>query len=360
MAVVVGESEAWASVKASLQEKHLEVSDPADLVPLLHKLRRRYEKGLDPLYQAFDQKLSRDEAALAAVQAGLASEIARQTHPLLEEVRRIERALEENRSCSWLRRFTILLFPTLRLKARKRAVCASRDKITAALHNDLLLRREKQEFNRQNRTQIVADRHQQYADQATLVEQVLNSPELAGAQAELDVLACLQELPDNYHVYCDLKLRAHRSIRFAGDYLQSAQIDYLVVGPSGVFVLEVKRWSRQFIAQGDYFDPYQQVGRSAYLCYDLLWTYGEKTRVQSILVNCGAIPPPAGEDYYVQVVTPLELLGSLVRYRGRTLDAAAVNEAIAVLKAFSQWEDAAPPSHHGRTRKRGKKRRRGF
>ena len=357
MAIVVGESEAWASVKASLQEKRLEVSHPADLAPLLHKLRQRCEQGLDPLYQAFDEKLSRDAAALTAAQAGLASEIARQTQPLLEEAHRAERTLEENRSCSWLRRFTILLFPTLRLMLRKRKVCASKDKIIAALHSDLRLRRGRQEHNRQNRTQIVADRHQQYAHQAAFVEQVLNSPELAGAQAELDVFACLQELPDSYHVYCDLNLRAHRSIRFAGEYLQSAQIDYLVVGPTGVFVLEVKRWSRQFIEQGNYFDPYQQVGRACYLCYDLLRTYGEKNRVQSILVNCGAIPPPTGEDYYVQVVTPSELLGRLVNHRGRTLDAAAVNEAIAVLKAFSQREDTAPPSHPGRIRRRGKKRR---
>ena len=359
MAVVVGESEAWASVKASLQKKHLEVAEPADLAPLQDKLRRRYAQGLNPLYQAFDRKLSRDDASLVAAQASLASEIARQTQPLREETDRIERALEENRSCSWLRRLTILLLPTLRLKVRKRAIYVSRDKITAVLNNDLLSRRRKQEFNRQNRTQIVTDRHQQYAHQAAFVEQVLSSPELVGAQAELDVLACLQELPDSYHVYCDLNLRAHRSIRFAGDYLQSAQIDYLVVGPTGVFVLEVKHWSRQFIAQGGYFDPYQQVGRASYLCYDLLRTYGEKTRVQSVLVNCGAIPPPEGEDYHVQVVTPLELLGSLVRYRGRTLDAAAISQAIAVLNAFSQMENIVPPSHHSKIRKRGK-RRHGF
>ena len=357
MAHVVGESEAWASVRASLQEKRLQVSVPAELTLLLHTLRHRYEQGLEPLYEAFDRKIAANEAALAAAQDGLSSEIARQTEPLLEEARQIARKLAENQSAAWLRRFTALLLPTLQLTLRKRAVYASKDKVTAALHNDLLSRRQKQDYNRQNRSKIVAERHWKYGDQAAFVEQVLNSPELAGAEAELNILACLRELPDSYHVYCDLNLRAHRSIRFAGEYLQSAQIDYLVVGPTGVFVLEVKRWSRQFIAQGDYFDPYQQVGRAAYLCYDLLRTYGEKTRVQSILVNCGAIPLPKGEDYHVQVVTPLDLLGSLVRYRGRTLDAAAINQAIAVLKAFSQMESAGPPSHNDRIRRCGKRRR---
>lgn len=343
MALIVGESEAWSSVRASLQEKQLQVSVPADLTPLLHKLRLRHEQGIEPLYSAFDRKQTEKEADLAAAQAGLAAEIARQTRPLLEEACRIEKVLEENRAFFWVRRFTTLLLPTLRLTLRKRAVYASRDRITTTLHNDLLLRRQKQEYNRQNRARIVAERHRKYADQAAFVEQVLNSPELAGAQAELDVLACLQELPDSYHVYCDLRLRAHRSIRFAGEYLQSAQIDYFVVGPSGVFVLEVKRWSRQFIAQKQYFDPYLQVGRAAYLCYDLLRTYGEKTRVQSIIVNCGILPPPEGEDYYVEVVTPTQLLSSLIKYRGRTLSESAIYQVRTVLQHNSQSDNNVPP-----------------
>lgn len=336
MALVVGESEAWNSVKASLQEKQLRVSVPADLSPLRQKLRRRYQQGLEPLYAAFDRKQAENESGLAAAQAGLAGEITRQTQPLLEEVYRIEKALEENRASFWLRRFTALLLPTLRLMLRKRSVLARKDKITAVLHNDLLLRRQKQEYNRQNRTQIVAERHQKYADQVAFVEQVLSSPELAGAEAELDVLAYLRELPDSYHVHCDMKLEAHRDIRFAGDYLQSAQIDYFVVGPSGVFILEVKRWSRQFIAQKQYFDPYLQVGRASYLCYDLLRTYAEKTRVQSIIVNCGTLPPPEGEDYYVEVVTPAQLLSRLVSYRGRALSDAAISQIITVLQNNSQ------------------------
>ncbi len=336
MALIVGESEAWNSVKASLQEKQLQVSIPADLASVLHKLRRRYEQGLEPLFEAFDRKQAENEAGLAAAQGGLAAEIARQTQPLVEESCRIGKVLEENRASFWLRRFTILLLPTLRLTLRKRVVSVRKDRITAVLHNDLLLRRQKQEYNRQNRTQIVAERHQKYADQVAFVEQVLSSPELAGAEAELDVLAYLRELPDSYHVHCDMKLEAHRDIRFAGDYLQSAQIDYFVVGPSGVFILEVKRWSRQFIARKQYFDPYLQVGRASYLCYDLLRTYGEKTRVQSIIVNCGTLPPPEGEDYYVEVVTPAQLLSRLVSYRGRALSDAAISQIITVLQNNSQ------------------------
>lgn len=350
MALVVGESEAWNAVRASLQEKQLQASVPADLAPLLQKLRRRYEQGLEPLYTAFDRKQAENESGLAAAQAGLAAEIVRQTQPLREEVGRIEKALQENRASSRLRRFTTLLLPTLRLMLRKRVVYASKDKMTAALHHDLFLRRQKQEYNRQNRVQIVAERHQKYADQAAFVGQMLNSPELAGAQAELDVLACLQELPDSYHVHCDLRLIAHRSIHFAGEYLQSAQIDYLVVGPTGVFILEVKRWSHQFIAQKQYFDPYLQVGRAAYLCYDLLRTYGEKTRVQSIIVNCGMLPPPEGEDYYVEVVTPTQLLGALARYRGRTLNESAIYQIRTVLQHNSQSQNIMPP-HQGKLRK---------
>jgi hypothetical protein len=359
VAVVIGESEAWASVRASLHEKKLKVSAPADLTPLLHTLRQRQAQGYDPLYQVFDKQTRKSEVALADAHVELASETARQTKPLFEEACQIEQALEQYRTSFWLRRYTILLFPMLRLKHRKKEIYAKKEKITVALHNDLLRRQQKHDYVRQNRTEIVVSRYQQIIDQAAFVEQVLHSPELFGAQAELNVLACLRKLPEAYQVHCDLKLRAHRSIRFAGEYLQSAQIDYLVVGPSGVFVLEVKHWSRQFIAQKQYFDPYLQVGRASYLCYDLLRTFGETIRVQSMIVNCGVLPPPEGEDYHVQVVTPLQLLDCLTRYRGQALDAEAVNQVIAILSGFRPIGNTHPSRRNDYPRRRRRARRRG-
>ena len=66
----------------------------------------------------------------------------------------------------------------------------------------------------------------------------------------------------------DIILHAKRHINFDGTTLQSAQIDHLVLSPSGIFVVETERWSEDFVASGDYHDPFDQVRRAAYLCYE--------------------------------------------------------------------------------------------
>ena len=336
MAVMAGESGAWADVRESLREKYIDVSSPAELLPLLHTLQQKQAQGEGPLRKLLEKELALNAAALFQVRTELPSKIAWQTQPLLEKARQLERDLSIHRSASWFKRYTVLLLPMAKLHRRKKALYSKKEQITSALHQDLARRQQQHDYMYHNRPLAVAKRLEQITDQCAGVDKALHSPQLAGARAELDVLECLKNLPDDYYVYGDLKLRAHRKIRFAGEYLQSAQIDYLVVGPTGVFVVEVKCWGRQHIARNGYHDPYEQVGRHSYLCYDLIRTYGEKARVQSVIVNCGILPPPRGDDYHVQVVTLPNLLGFLTRRRGKPLEGPAMSQIVRVLKEFSR------------------------
>lgn len=336
MAVVAGESGAWTAVRSELRAKHLDVSDPVELMPLLHTLQQRQAQGIGPLLAGLAEELAQNEETLARMRAELPNEIARQTQPLLLEARQIERTLDTHRSASWLKRYTVLLLPTLKLNRRKQVVYEKKQSITNTLHQGLRSRQQELDYIEKNPTLVAESRLRQTVEQATVVDKVLHSPQLAGARAELDVLTCLKRLPNTYHVYGDLNLRAHRKIRFAGEYLQTAQIDYFVVGPSGVFIVEVKCWGQRHIAQGQYHDPYEQVGRHSYLCYDMIRTYGKKARVHSLIVNCGVLPPPRGEDYHVQVVTLSNLLNCLTRRRSQPLDEAERNQILKILEGFRQ------------------------
>ena len=336
MAVIAGESGAWVDVRQHLREKFIDVSSPVELLPLLHTLQQKQAQGEGSLHKLLEEELALNAAALFQAHTELPSKIVGQTQPLLEEARQIERDLSVHRSASWLKRYTVLLLPIARLHRRKKALYSRKEKITFTLHQDLARRQQQHDYMCYNRPLVVAKRFQQIADQYASVDEILHSPKLVGARAELDVLECLKNLPDNYYVHGDLKLRAHRKIRFAGEYLQSAQIDYLVVGPTGVFVVEVKCWGRQHIERNDYHDPYEQIGRHSYLCYDLLRTYGEKTRVKSVIVNCGVLPPPRGEDYHANVVKPPELFGFLTRRQGTLLQGASMSQIVKILKDFSK------------------------
>ncbi|TMH48095.1 MAG: NERD domain-containing protein [Betaproteobacteria bacterium] len=140
------------------------------------------------------------------------------------------------------------------------------------------------------------------------------SAELVGARAELDVIASLARLPDEYTVFSDIRLSAERYIHFNGAALRSAQIDHLVLTPAGVFVIETKRWSRKFVESGDYHDPFDQTQRAAYLCYDQLRRQFGKIRVRSIVACAGQLPF-APKNSHVKVLAVPELIGYILWFK---------------------------------------------
>ncbi len=97
--------------------------------------------------------------------------------------------------------------------------------------------------------------------------------EYKGALGELSVIKNLSKLCDEYYLFNDLQLELDDYVQFDGSSLRSAQIDHLVAGPTGVFVIETKNWSSKYIqsvfADGSY-TPYEQIRRSSYLAYRYL------------------------------------------------------------------------------------------
>lgn len=98
-------------------------------------------------------------------------------------------------------------------------------------------------------------------------DSALHSKEFFGALGECQVISLLRRLGRDYHIFNDIRLVAERAYRFEEQWLQSAQIDHLVVGPNGVFVIETKLWGRKSTADESLFDPRMQVKRAGYLAY---------------------------------------------------------------------------------------------
>ena len=99
---------------------------------------------------------------------------------------------------------------------------------------------------------------------------VKNSTDYKGAIGELLVIEQLKILPDDYIVFNDINLKLKKPIKHKKSYLKSAQIDHLVVGPSGVYVIETKNWSESTVIENftrNSFTPYDQVGRSGRVVY---------------------------------------------------------------------------------------------
>ncbi len=140
------------------------------------------------------------------------------------------------------------------------------------------------------------------------INNITKMNEYAGAIGELRVIKQLETLSDDYYLFNDVVLDMNHWIKYDGKPLKSAQIDHIVVGPSGIYIIETKNWSNECVqkkTETAAFSPYEQVKRASYLLY----RYLGHTRNVSIIVSIGSDIPPRHEKF----VTVLRL-NQLVPY----------------------------------------------
>lgn len=186
------------SILTSLRLRQLDACHPSDLAPLLQDIRRRHQQGLGPLSQEFDQELEAIRVEVEQLRQQFPHNAAVQTRPLDTAIALIDRELSAHRSQSWLQRWTILLFSTLKLLRNKKRLLEQKAIAIHSLRADLAARQQKHDFQRQHRIETLAQRFQQLVDNVAFLEKLLQSPELAGANAELDVIEELKVLPGSY------------------------------------------------------------------------------------------------------------------------------------------------------------------
>ena len=97
-------------------------------------------------------------------------------------------------------------------------------------------------------------------------------PFILGTIGENRVASTLSSLPDNYTVINDVNVKLDRPIynRKENDRIFSFQIDHVVIGPGGVFVIETKHWSERTISNSDLFSPVKQIRRSGYALFSMI------------------------------------------------------------------------------------------
>jgi hypothetical protein len=267
VATVIGESGAWQIIVADIARRGYSISKPRELPPLLAKLEEARPQMIDTHRTQTMRSVQERETRIAAL------------------------AAEQG--------FFRRIFNWFGIRALKAEIA----------------------------TLYKADSHYSFALDQTIarVRSLLNSAELAGAEAELAVIDRLRMLPSPTVVFNDVQLHATRHIHFDGAALMSAQIDHVVLTPAGVFVVETKRWSHRFMESGDFYNPFDQVSRASYLCYDLLRESFGKTRVRSIIACVGSLPD-APRDSYIKVVRPESMNSYISGFRNIELASERFNE----------------------------------
>jgi len=113
-----------------------------------------------------------------------------------------------------------------------------------------------------------------------------DDPFHAGAKGENKVIDKLSQLSDEYHVLCGVRIGLTHFISYNGKKnLKSAQIDFVVVSKKGVYAIEVKNWSDDFVDQRNYFSPHEQAGRAGRLLWHVLKSWRSSPRVTSVVLS---------------------------------------------------------------------------
>ena len=116
---------------------------------------------------------------------------------------------------------------------------------------------------------------------------VKESPYHAGAKGERDVIGKLSKLGDDCHVLCGLNIDLGKYVTYnRRKNLRSAQMDFVVVSPKGVVLIEVKNWSTRYYNSHRNLSPHEQVDRASRVLWIALksWWSSTNPRVTSVLL----------------------------------------------------------------------------
>ncbi|OXE98091.1 nuclease-like protein [Flavobacterium araucananum] len=145
-----------------------------------------------------------------------------------------------------------------------------------------------------------------------------------GALGEQKVVKTLEEtLSDEYFLINDFAVSFSPAIynRNENDYIKSVQIDHILVGPSGIFLIETKNWSEKSLENLSLRSPVEQIKRTNFALFYLLnnemsnyhlrldkhhWG-DKKIPIKNLIVLINT--KPKEEFQYVKILTVNELLG---------------------------------------------------
>jgi hypothetical protein len=158
-----------------------------------------------------------------------------------------------------------------------------------------------------------------------------NKSFLIGAQGEELVIDHLSQLSNEYHVFNDVNLHFRPAIYWKekNDYIISSQIDHLVIGPTGVFLIETKNWKSSDIDVKS-SDLVFQVRRSSYALWKYLINYYQKPKIWNVIVSTHGGQSDQKLDKFIDVISPNQLSRYITR-RETTLSAEGIRNLIKII-----------------------------
>jgi len=166
------------------------------------------------------------------------------------------------------------------------------------------------------------------------IEKNRNSPLRRGATGELKVLDVLSELNDDYNVFCGVNIGLPYWVTYNGQKnLRSAQMDFVVASHKGVFMIEVKNWSRGYAQRHDALNPYEQTDRAGRVLWIFLKSWRFSPRVTNVLLSTQGTFE-YNKNYRAVFVSSLDRINNFIENREDSLSEKDVKKIIGKLKHY--------------------------
>jgi len=170
--------------------------------------------------------------------------------------------------------------------------------------------------------------------QVNKFEKNKDNPFHAGADGENKVIEELSNLSDGYHVLCGVRMQLPYWATYNGKKnLRSAQMDLVVVSTKGVFLIEVKNWSDDYVKNNKKLNPYEQTDRAGLVLWITLKSIIKNTRVTNVLLSIQD-NMQYNNSYRAVFVSSLEKINGFLENRKEVLSEKEVKKIVDNLKYF--------------------------
>jgi len=290
MAQIIGESGAWEDVCSIMAKEGLFPEQISDIKTFLEQEKKTLQnlEESKPLEKELQRLLDEKEKINEAYQAVLSSN----KKKIFARLKKLSTEIEELQKPAPLNKKIRHIYQIRQLKQKRKLLKQQAKAYFKKLERKRDAELKKAEEKYQKNKAVFSSKIKKTKRKIHLLQDILTSPEYLGAIAEIRLIELLRSLPEDYYVLNNVNLSLDKAMRFDDKWRKTAQIDTMVISQSGIFVIEVKNWSKDFVDSHSYHNPFDQVKWAAYLCH-------KETRVKtrSILAHTGHIPRKPSDTY---------------------------------------------------------------
>lgn len=279
MAIVHGQLETLQRIQQALCEiDNIPINSVEDLKQLEQKLRTELRSHFRILRAELQEEIEQLASRQLGLEETLHSKTALYRKQLQSELAAKRAALQALVEPEGLLPRFLYHLNKLRLTLTSGKLEQNMDRMVAAhlkeLNDQVQKGQEDLETKRTNKNALVEQAiNEKYPKKVKLLRTIESlSTTIVGAIGEEKVMQTLSHLPDDYLLINNFRLSFHPPIYHKAEKsgISSVQVDHLLIGTAGVFLIETKNWSRESVERLDFRSPIAQIQRSGYAIFTLL------------------------------------------------------------------------------------------